>query len=455
MVRVLSGIETPREGTVLLRGQEAHFHSPRDAMASGIRTVHQELTIVPWITVAENVTLGAWPTKKLGRIDRREQRAVAEATLKQLEVRIDVDALAGSYNIATQQLIEIARALTTKPSVLILDEPTSSLPVEEVDALLRLVKKLAAMGVAIIYVSHRMDELGRIADSVTVMRDGRVVDTLPIADAPVAKIVEMMVGPEAVVRDQHELQQVDADAPVVLRAIGVSDGNLLRSASFDLRQGEVLGIAGLLGSGRTELMKALVGLDPNVTGKVEINGQEVNRRTPRKMIGQGLTLVPEDRRQEGLVLILSVGENLWMSSHESVAKAGIINHHAAKELAERAKNSMGIAVSRFGVQAGTLSGGNQQKVVLGRCLNAGVNILLLDEPTRGIDVHAKEQIYDIVRKLSSDGSSIVFVSSEYEELLSVCHRILIMERGQISEEIRPTDVDVNTLTARLMKGSAA
>ncbi|WP_127817953.1 sugar ABC transporter ATP-binding protein [Microbacterium sp. CPCC 204701] len=451
MVRVLSGIQQPTDGEVAVAGVTMKLDTPTTAMNAGIATVHQELTIIPGLSIAENVTLGNWPTRAGGQIDRRKQREVANEALAMLGEKMDVAAPAGSLSLARQQLVEIARSVIHRPKVLILDEPTSSLPAHEVEKLLDLVRRLSTQGMSVIYVSHRMDEIARVAHSVTVVRDGRVIDTLPIAQAPVRKVAELMVGSDTDFGESRPTDGPGPDAPVALRVVDITDSNLLKGISFDVKAGEVLGIAGLLGSGRTELLRGIAGAGDRVTGKVEVFGKRARRRTTSEMIKSGVTLVPEDRKAEGLVLGLSVGENLWMSSHEKIAPTGVISRKAASEMAEASKRSMDIKVHDFKVEAGTLSGGNQQKVVLGRCVSAGARVLLLDEPTRGVDVHAKAQIYDLIRQLSHEGNAVVVVSSEYEELLLVCHRILVMTNGAITDEFDTSAIEMSDLMARVMR----
>lgn len=451
MVRVLSGIQQPTKGEVAVNGQVMKLDKPATAMAAGIATVHQELTIIPGLSIAENVTLGSWPVKAGGTIDRRKMREMAIEALDLLGETMDVDAMAGSLSIARQQLIEIARSMVHHPKVLILDEPTSSLPAHEVEKLLSLVRRLAAQGICVIYVSHRMDEISRVADSVTVVRDGKVIDTLPIDKAPVRKVAELMIGSESDFETARLSPKPAKNAPIVLKITELSDGKLLKDVNLNLKAGEVLGIAGLLGAGRTELLRSVAGVGDKFTGSVEVFGKKIRRVSPSKMIQNGLTLIPEDRKHEGLVLSLSVGENLAMSSQNKVAPFGITSKRRIKKLADASKSSMDIKVHDFAVETGTLSGGNQQKVVIGRCLNADSKILLMDEPTRGVDVHAKAQIYDLIRRLSEEGHSIIVVSSEYEELLLVCHRIVRMANGTITDEFANEDLDMSGLMALVMR----
>jgi ABC-type sugar transport system ATPase subunit len=451
LVKVLSGVETGYIGTVTVDGGPVAFRDPRDAMRSGIATVYQELAIIPSISIAENVTLGNWARKRGVQIDRREVNERARQALAQLGEEFDLNAPAGTLSIARQQLVEIAHALTHNPRVLILDEPTSSLPVTEVDRLLKLVRRLAATGVAVIFVSHRMDEISRVADSVTIVRDGQVIETLPIDQAPVERVAALMVGPDFQDAAKDTVPPPTADAPVALRVTELSDGRTINGVSLAVQAGEIVGIAGLLGSGRTELLRAVGGLSKITRGSIEVAENKIHKHTPGNLIKRGVTLVPEDRKAEGVVLGLSVQENLWMSSKWLVSRLGIISPDAVSTTAQRSKRDLDIKVHDTRALVGTLSGGNQQKVVLGRCLNAGAKVLLLDEPTRGVDVHAKAQIYDLIRSFAAQGGAVVMVSSEYEELLLLCHSIAIMSAGRVTDRFRNENVELTDLYTRVMR----
>ena len=447
LVKIISGATNLDTGTISCDGRPVSFPSPHDATAAGIATVHQELTVIPGLTVAENITLGHWPARggflQSARIRRHSQEALAL-----LGETISVDQLAGELSIAKQQIVEIARALALKPKVLILDEPTSSLPAHEVEALLLLVRRLGEGGVAVIYVSHRMDEIARVADSVTVLRDGRLIETLPITEAPVARIANLMVG-EGIKISGREHIQPPLDT-IALKLESVSAGPRVQSISLAVRKGEILGIAGLLGSGRTELLRVLSGVDKCVQGKISVNGAAVNGRSVRGMIEMGVALVPEDRKDEGLVLGMPIVENLSMSALGRVSNSGFMSGKSELELARQSKSLLDIKAHDLFLPVEALSGGNQQKVVIGRCLNAEIDILLLDEPTRGVDVQAKQQIYDLIRSLAAKGKAIVFVSSEYEELLLLCHRIAIMAEGHLIEEFDPAQSEMDDLMTRLL-----
>lgn len=451
-VRLLSGVETPTEGRIEMDGEPVTFESPSAARGSGIVTVHQELSIIPGLSVAENIMLGRWPVNRAGTIRRKELRRRAQLALDQLGEQMDLDAVAGKQSIAHQQLIEIARGLVEDARLLILDEPTSSLTAHEVDSLLALVRRLVANGVAVIYVSHRMNEIARVADTVTVVRDGRIVKRLPIAEASVPVITEAMVGEGYQHLDEEAaVRQTDPDQPVVLAVEGLNDGTRVRDVSFEVRRGEILGLAGLLSAGRTETLEMIAGLRPVKSGTILIDGEPTGALTPSRALSRGVALVPEDRKKDGLVLSMAVQENIAMSSYSRLATAGVIRGRAQRRTAQRMRDELDIKVHDVAVEVGTLSGGNQQKVVIGRCLAAGSRIYLFDEPTRGVDIRAKHQIYDVIRRLADEGNAVVFASSEYEELLLLSSRIVVLGSGTSVPAPPVAELTLDQLLAEMMK----
>ena len=452
LVRIISGAMRPEMGTMEASGRPVHFSTPREATEAGIATVHQELTIIPGLSIAENITLGHWPASR-GILNGRKAIEVAREALALLGEDIDPAMPAGEISIAKQQIVEIARALALKPKVLILDEPTSSLPAHEVEALLSLVRRLGKSGVSVIYVSHRMDEIARVADSVTVLRDGRLIDTLDIASAPIARIAQLMVGEGVEISGREDL--APAGEAVVLDVAGLDAGPRVQSVSLQVRKGEILGIAGLLGSGRTELLRVLAGIDRHSSGSIALHDKPIGGRSVREMLGHGIALVPEDRKVEGLVLGMPIAQNLSMSALSRVSSAGVLSRGRESELARDSRTQLDIKAADLDLPVETLSGGNQQKVVIGRCLNAEVEVLLLDEPTRGVDVQAKQQIYALVKALAAEGKAIIFVSSEYEELLLLCHRVVVMAEGQIVEAFDPDTVRMDGLMTRLLAANDA
>lgn len=452
LVKIFSGVDTPDAGGLKIAGRTVELFTPGHAMALGVATVHQELSLVPELSVAENILLGRWRNHRRGWfIDHKALHREAAAVLAEFEVQLDPAAKVGKLSIAEQQLVEIARGLSFKPRVLILDEPTSSLPASEVETLLRAIRALSNRGVAVVYVSHRMDEIQRIAHSVTVMRDGRHIETLPIADAPTADIVRLMTGELGAAAQRQRAPR--APGNVALKVSGLSTATKLKGLSFEVREGEIVGLAGLLGSGRTELLRAVYGLDPVAAGRIEIFGKEPMDRSPRAMIRQGVGLAPEDRKKEGLVLDMSISKNLVLSSMHKVVQRAMLSHRKQAQLSEGAASRMAVKLASLSDPVRTLSGGNQQKVVLGKCFAAGVKVFLLDEPTRGVDIEAKRQIYGLLEQLAAQSTAVLVASSEMEELMLICDRLLLMKDGEIVGERSVAQTDLAEVMAVAMGGA--
>ncbi|MGO4256617.1 sugar ABC transporter ATP-binding protein [Marmoricola sp. RAF53] len=449
LVNVISGSVRPDSGRIALRGEEVAWDSPGAARAGGISVVHQEFSLVPGLTVAENITMGRWPNRGLGFIQADRLEAEARKALDLLGAQLPTWELVGNLPIAQQQLVEIAKALVDEPDVLILDEPTSALNASEVDVLLALVRRLAETGVAIIYVSHRMKEIPQVAHRMTVMRDGREVSTLGIDEASPERVAAMIAGEAAEVREvSHEDRSGE---PVVLAVRDLAVDGVLESVSFDLHRGEVLGIAGFLGSGRTELLEAIYGLRHDVTGEVLVGGSPVRRRRPRKMLARQIAMISEDRKGAGIVPALGVGENVVLTARGRVLPRFWVRDGREAALQRRTIDQLAIRSSSAAQEVGTLSGGNQQKAVIGRALAADMRVLLLDEPTRGIDIHAKTQIYSLIRELAQDGVSSLFVSSELEELALVCDRVIVLRSGRDREELVGPQASAERILALAMK----
>jgi len=431
VIRLLSGVEEPDSGTVVLGGTPLARGGVKAAQQLGVRTVYQELSLIPDMTVAENLFMGAWP-RRGGQIDRRLMTRATSDALARLELDLDPRQPVSALSIADQQLVEIARALSQEPALLILDEPTSSLAAAEVDRVLTAVQRIRSAGVAVIYVSHRVSEIRQVADTATIMRDGQVVDTLPMAGVSTTDIVSMMVGDADL---ETPLVTTAAErGPVVMRVEGVTVAPKLAEITFDVHAGEVLGLAGVLGSGRTELLAVLAGLVRPDAGTVVVDGQRVDGRGLRHAMSLGVGVTPENRKDDGIVPDLGVDENLVLTDWKKVTHRGVISTRRLAAAASRAITSMAVRTNSAHTPIGTLSGGNQQKVVIGRWLHAGSRVLLLDEPTRGVDVQAKAQIYELLRTLAGQGVAVVFVSSEMDELPLVCDRALVLNGGRIRDE---------------------
>ncbi|MDQ1607485.1 MAG: sugar transport system ATP-binding protein [Microbacteriaceae bacterium] len=449
LIKVLGGTERLNSGTLRVAGREVNFKNPKDAIEYGIATVHQELASVPEMSVAENISLGRWTTRPVTGIAWKEVSTVAKAALAHVGVELPLDARLSTLSLAQAQLVEIARALSLGAKLLILDEPTSSLAVHEVDLLLQVVKRLSERGIGVIYISHRMDEIERLASSVTVMRDGRNVGDLSAGEATPQRVVNLMVG-NADPGDPVEAIPTHA-GDVALTVTGLTIPHRVIDASFEVREGEVVGLAGLLGSGRTEILRAIVGAQPGAAGAISLDGKPLRRRTIRSTRAAGIFLTPEDRRAEGAVVMLGVDENLVMASWNKVSSAGIIPRERMRETVTATIKKLSIKVPRRDVEIATLSGGNQQKVVIGKALNAAPRILLMDEPTRGVDVEAKAQIYTLIRRLAAGGIGVLVVSSETEELLEVCDRILVLRSGRIHENLPIHDVTRDSLFEHMIR----
>jgi ribose transport system ATP-binding protein len=423
LLRILSGALAPDAGTLELEGRPFAPRSPREAATAGVRMVHQELALCPGLSVADNLLLGEEPARS-GWIDRRAARAQARAALAAVgRPELPLSAPVASLPIAERQLVEIARALRGDPRVLVLDEPTSSLPREEVERLFALVRALGSRGVSVLYVSHALEEVRGLCDTFTVLRDGMSVSTGPVAGTSEREWIRLMAG--------REVRELYPRSPRVPGEV------LLRGAGIELCRGEVLGLYGLIGAGRTELLRSLFGLAAPPAGTLEFCG-ESGPRTPRERWRDGAGFVSEDRKREGLALGLSVSENISLARLERFARRGLIDQRALAASAATFAGLLGVKCSSVAQRCAELSGGNQQKVALARLLGAGAQVLLLDEPTRGIDVGSKAQIYAWIDKLAcgSPGSSpkaVLLVSSYIPELLGVCDRIAVMRRGELGQ----------------------
>ncbi|MFV2177919.1 sugar ABC transporter ATP-binding protein [Actinomadura sp. LOL_011] len=450
LIKVLSGVERADAGTVDIGGVPLGDGGVRRAGELGVRTVHQELSLVPGMAAAENLFLGAWPRTGAGRVDHAAMRAAAREVFERLGLRISPDARVGALPLAEQQLVEICRAVRRDPALLILDEPTSALAAAEVEIVLEAVRRIAADGVAVVYVSHRLDEIRRIARTATIMRNGEVVGTVDMAETSTEDAVAMMLGStyEAAVRPKP--REVRRDGVPLLSVSGLRVPPKVTEVSFDLYPGEILGLAGLMGSGRTEILRAIAGFDPAAGGTVRVDGRAVPRVTAAGMKRRGVGLTPEDRKGEAIVPLLGVGENMVMSDFRAVSSGTSVVpakvDRAARGLIER----LSIRTASGRSPIATLSGGNQQKAVIGRWLHAGSRILLLDEPTRGVDVEAKEGIYRLVRELAGQGAAVLFVSGELEELPLVCDRVIALRGGTVAAEFEGDDVTVDAVLSAAM-----
>lgn len=442
LIRMLTGSEHLDGGEVYLAGTRltgSEGALTRQAAELGVRAVYQELSLVEGLTVAENLCLGHWP-RRGGMIDYAQMTRRARASLGALGVVVDPDALVESLSPAQKQLVEIARVMEGKPGIVILDEPTSSLANAEVELVIEAVKKMSAMGVAVVYVSHRMDEIRRIAHSATIMRDGQIAGDVSLDNTSTQHIVALMLGRES--EEHQSVSSVSQRGEPVLEVKGLRRLPQLTDISFTLHRGEVLGIAGLLGAGRSELLKSIIGLESFDAGEIVLEGEPLSRPDYGRMLQWGVGYTPENRKEAGIIPLLGIDENTVITNRSLVSEKGVLKWGRIRTLTEGIMRRMSVKAANSMTAIGTLSGGNQQKVVIGRWVYATSKILLLDEPTRGVDIEAKQQIYRIVRELAQEGKSVVFISSEVEELPLVCDRILLLQQGTFTQEfLSPVSVD--------------
>jgi ABC-type sugar transport system ATPase subunit len=438
LMKILSGVYTDYEGEVLLRGATVHFRGTRDAEAAGIAIIHQELNLVEHLSAAANIFLGREKCTRLGLIDDRAMEEEARLLLTELECHISPRTLAGSLRVGDQQLIEIAKALSLSTEILIMDEPTSALTEGEVVRLFRVIERLRAAGVTILYISHKMDEIFRLADRITVLRDGRHVATLDRDKATPKQVTHLMVGREIESVDFGDVRRA-ADVVLAVQNLslawpGHARGWRLRDISFSLRRGEIVGLAGLMGAGRTELLECLFGASAvSPTGEIVLNGEPVRFSHPQQAYRAGIALVTEDRKRLGLFAEMSVGENTTICTLPRAARAGLVVPRRERAMAESQVRQLAIKTAGIDARITTLSGGNQQKTIIGRWLLAQPQVLLLDDPTRGVDVGAKAELYRLMDKLCREGIGILLTSSELPELLTVCDRILVLCEGRLTE----------------------
>ena len=423
---IISGTVQPSAGDMIWSGKPYAPSSPRAAMDDGVGMIHQELKLLPKLSIAENVFVGRYPMKN-GRIDRKGMEERAQSGLKRLGLDVPPDRLVEGLSTGKQQLIEIAKALTLNARLLILDEPTAALGGEETQLLFQQIRRLTSEGVGIIYISHRLEEIRQIADRIVVMRDGAKVHEFDSGDVPIRSIVEAMVG-RSLERMFPALPVPSEEVTLEVRGLS-SPSNTFRDISFSVRKGEVFGIAGLMGAGRTELVRAITGADPISTGEVLLHGKPVTPRSPIEAIRNGIVLVPEDRKLQGVVLDHSIAENIGYANLGEIASNGWISSRRIREFAEDYIRKFGVK-GRGGQNAGELSGGNQQKVVLAKWLARKPQVVVLDEPTRGIDVGARSSIYDLIMDLAREGVAVIVVSSDLEEVLGVSGRIMVMAQGK-------------------------
>jgi ribose transport system ATP-binding protein len=433
LVKILSGIYQPDAGEILFEGKPVTLRDPHAAQELGISTVHQELNLVPHLDVARNIVLGREPLRGPGGIiDWPAVYSDSRKLLATLGLDLDPKTPVMRLGVALQQMVEIAKALIAEARVLILDEPTAAITAEEAETLFRIVDKLKAQGTAIVLISHHLEDATRAGDRATILRDGRLVATRPMSELPIPEMIRLMVGRELT---QQYPKQECAPGPVALRVSGLRRKGVLEDISFEVRRGEVLGLAGLVGAGRSELARAIFGIDPIDGGRIEIDGEPVKVSHPAQAIGHRLALLPEDRKQQGLVLELSVADNIVLAAPQKLdAPAGLVPPAARVAKANRFIDALRIKTPSARQKTLLLSGGNQQKVVLAKWLLSDADIFIFDEPTRGIDVGAKVEVYRLVNDLLARGAAVLMISSELPEVLGMSDRILVLREGRIVAE---------------------
>lgn len=434
LLNILSGVFRADSGQITVDGTARAIFSPRDATEAGIAMIHQELQQVPELTVAQNIFLGGAPGRGAGLfVDRAKQHAEARRLLADLDPSIDVSVPIRTLRVAQRQIVEIAKALRARARVIAMDEPTSSLTPKEFERLVEVIERLRAQDVSVIYVSHKMDEVYRVCQSATILRDGRLVDRVALPATPVTAVIERMVGRE-LVQDAH---RSFARNRVVLEARGLGRGRAVRDVSFALHEGEVLCIAGLVGSGRTELLRLIAGVDNAETGSVLIDGEVIPGGSPRRRIRAGLGLLPEERKRDGIIRHRPITTNIALPAMHAFSRFGLIRQTKLKARAEALMRDVQLRPFDVTRAIGSFSGGNQQKAIIGRWLAADTRIFLFDEPTRGIDVGAKAEIYALIERLAREGRSILVVSSDLPEVIRLADRVLVMREGRIAAELGP------------------
>ena len=451
LMKCLFGIYSRDEGEILLNGRPISFRSSREALENGVAMVHQELNQALKRNVMDNIWLGRYPRMKgLPIVSERQMYEDTMRVFEELDVHVDPRTVMSTMPVSQRQMVEIAKAVSFNAQVLVLDEPTSSLTEQEVEHLFRIINMLRDRGVGIIYISHKMDEILRISDEVTIMRDGQYIATRPAAELTKAEIIRLMVGRE--MTNQFPPKQHSATEEDILTVEGLTaEYSHLRDVSFSLKKGEILGVAGLDGSGRTELLETIYGAATRRSGTLRKNGAAIQIRSPRDAIRHGFALVTEERRATGIFGILSVRENTVISSLRSYLAGGLLQDRKMAAATDEMIQAMSIKTPSQKTKIQSLSGGNQQKVIFGRWILTHPDILLLDEPTRGIDVGAKYEIYQLIQQLAMEGKSVIMVSSEMPELLGVCDRLLVMSGGQLAGEVdadHTTQEEIMTLAAK-------
>ena len=439
LMKIIAGIYTPDRGTIRLSGEEVELKGPLDALERGIAMIHQELALMTWMTVAENIWIRREPKNAFGLIDHAEMARRTQALFDQLGIRISPSAEISPLTVAQRQMVEIAKAVSYESDVLIMDEPTSAITESEVEHLFRIIRDLKAKGVGIVYITHKMNELFEIADEFSVFRDGTYVGTHASSDVTRDDIIRMMVGRE--ITEMFPKEEA-AIGDVILKVENLSLPGVFHDISFELHRGEILGLAGLVGSGRTNVAEAIFGVTPATTGTIRVDGRTVSIASPADAMREGMALLTEDRKDTGCFLQLSILENMQIAAlHQGHVKAGFVEETAMEGLCEEMRQRLRVKTPNLEERIENLSGGNQQKVLIARWLLTKPRILILDEPTRGIDVGAKAEIHRLISRLAQDGVAVIMISSELPEVLGMSDRIMVMHEGHMTGILDRAEAD--------------
>lgn len=438
LMNILTGILKADAGTIEVDGKPMVFRNNKDAEDHGIAFIHQELNIWPNMTVLENLFPMKQPRTRFGFIDFKKMRAIAEEKCKDIGIELPLDEIAGNCSVGQQQMVEITRSLLLDAKVVIMDEPTAALTERETECLFDVMRRLKAKGVAIIYISHRMEEVFGNCDTITVMRDGHTISSKPTGETTMSQIVKDMVGRE--ISEYYPLRTV-TPGEEVFRVEHLTQPGVFKDVSFSVRKGEIFGVAGLMGAGRTEIMRAVFGVDPHKSGKIYLNGKEIKIKNPLDAIKEGFGFITENRKTEGLILDFSILKNIALPSEKELANFECIDSKKEYEFCKLLSDKLGVKTTDIHLPASSLSGGNQQKVVIAKWIGMHPSLLILDEPTRGIDVGAKKDIYDLMNELTAQGVSIIMVSSDLPEVLGMSDRIMVIHEGKVAGILDRKDAD--------------
>ncbi|MBT2733632.1 sugar ABC transporter ATP-binding protein [Bacillus sp. ISL-7] len=451
LIKILTGIYERDAGKVFIKGKEVHFKNPKEAEQMGIAVIHQELNIIPYLTVYENMFLGKELTVgRFGITKDKEMKRKTKEYLNRLGIEIDPNTEAGNLSVGQQQMIEIARAVAANTEVLIMDEPTAALTDREIEALFKVISSLKEQGVGIVYISHRMEEIFQICDQISVLRDGQFIDSKEVAKTNFDEIVKLMVGRQLGERFPERDTVVGQER---FKVENLTSKGSFENISFSVHQGEIVGVAGLMGAGRSEIMQAIFGYRSVDGGKMFIDGKEVSIKSPYEAIKAGIAFVTEDRKSQGLILELSVRENFSITTLDKISTKSVISTKTEMNLVDEMIEKLHVKTSGREISVKSLSGGNQQKIVIGKWLGINPKILILDEPTRGVDVGAKKEIYQLMNDLTKQGVSIIMVSSELPEILGMSDRVLVIHEGKLAAELNKSEATQENIMQSATGGS--